>query len=576
VRQFDFALRGMAKLSDDFPGRIRFIGILLFFIAGILIYRLFDLQVTKADYYRDKADRQHASLEIKSPIDNRGTIYFEEKDGQLVSAAVVKRGYKVVINPSTIKNAETAYEKISAIIPLDRETFLKQAKKENDAYEEISRYLDTDKAEAIRELSIEGVDVINDEWRFYPGAKLASHVLGFVGYNGDDLAGQYGIEKSYEERLAGADTDEDKSFTDVFLGFSREIFSNFLTGDRDVILTIEPSVQGFLEANLEKIISQYSAESAGGMIVDPKTGKILAMAAKPDFDPNLYNKVESPAVFLNPFVSNIMEVGSSMKPLTISSALDEGSIKPDTTYYDSGYLIIDKARIENYDAKARGNVDMQTVLNESLNTGAVFAMRQLGKENLRDYFTNFGLGEKTGIELPDEIKGNIASLNSPREIEYATASFGQGIAPTPLEFAVAFSALANGGYLVQPYIVETDQKTEPVIRRQVLKNDTSEEITRMLVKVVDEALLAGSVKLEHYSIAAKTGTAQIPLENQKGYSEDYLHTFVGYGPAYDAEFLVFLYLKRPQAVRYAAYSLTPPFMDIMKFLLNYYEVPPDR
>lgn len=565
----------MTKRSDDFSSRIRFIGILFFFVAGVLIYRLFDLQVVKSDYYRDKADRQYAVSQIKSPIENRGTIYFREKNGQLVSAAAVKKGYKVVISPSAIKNPEEVYEKISAIIPIiDREIFLKQAKKENDAYEEISRYLDFDKAEAIRKLAIEGVSVISDEWRFYPGAKLASHVLGFVGYAGNELLGQYGIEKSYEDYLAGTD-DDSHSFADVFLGLGREFFLSSLDNKRDVVLTIEPSVQGFLETNLEKILSQYSAESAGGVILDPRTGKILAMAAKPDFDPNFYGKVESPALFLNPLVSSIMEVGSSMKPLTLSSALDTGSIKPETTYYDSGYLIIDNARIENYDAKARGAVNMQTVLNESLNTGAVFAMRQLGKENFRNYMANFGLSEKTGIELPDEIKGNTASLNSPREIEFATASFGQGIAPTPLEFAMAFSSLANDGKLVQPYIIET-AGNRPVIKRQVLKNETSEEITRMLVKVVDSALLGGTVKIEHYSVAAKTGTAQIPLEKQKGYSEDSLHTFIGYAPAFNPKFLIFLYLKKPQGVKYAAYSLTPAFMDIMKFLLNYYEIPPDR
>ena len=566
----------MARRSDDFSGRIRFVGILLFLIAGGLIYRLFDLQVMKADYYREKADRQYISLENKSPIANRGTIYFREKTGQLVSAAGVKDGYKVVINPSVLKNAEDIYNKISPIIPLKREDFLLHAAKQNDAYEEIIRRLEADKADAIRKLAIEGFSVISDQWRFYPGGKLASHILGFVGYKGDELVGQYGIEKFYEDHLRAEPEDAVRnSFAEAFLGISRELFLKSLENKQDVILTIEPSVQGFLEASLEKVLSQYSAESAGGVIIEPKTGKILAMAAKPDFDPNFYNKVENPALFLNPFISNILEIGSVMKPITLSSALDANRIKPETTYYDNGYLIIDKARIENYDAKGRGKVDMQAVLDESLNTGAVFAMRQLGKDNFRNYVINFGLGEKTGIDLPDEIKGNISNLDSPREIEAATASFGQGIAPTPIGFTMAFSALANGGYLVQPYIVETSQ-SQPVIRRQVIKKETSEEITRMLVKVVDEALLGGTVKLDHYSIAAKTGTAQIPNENQKGYSENYLHTFIGYAPAYDPKFLVFLYLKKPQGVKYASHSLTPAFMDITKFLLNYYEIPPDR
>ena len=566
----------MARRSDDFSGRIRFVGILLFLIAGGLIYRLFDLQVMKTDYYREKANRQYISLENKSPIANRGTIYFREKTGQIVSAAAVKDGYKVVINPSVLKNAEDVYNKISPIIPLEREDFLLHAAKQNDAYEEIIRRLEADKADAIRKLAIEGLSVIPDQWRFYPGGKLASHILGFVGYTGDELVGQYGIEKFYEDHLrAEPEGAVRNSFAEAFLGISRELFLKSLENKQDVILTIEPSVQGFLEASLEKVLSQYSAESAGGVIIEPKTGKILAMAAKPDFDPNFYNKVENPALFLNPFISNILEIGSVMKPITLSSALDANRIEPETTYYDNGYLIIDKARIENYDAKGRGKVDMQAVLDESLNTGAVFAMRQLGKDNFRNYVINFGFGEKTGIDLPDEIKGNISNLDSPREIEAATASFGQGIAPTPIEFTMAFSALANGGYLVQPYIVETSQ-SQPVIRRQVIKKETSEEITRMLVKVVDEALLGGTVKLDHYSIAAKTGTAQIPNENQKGYSEDYLHTFIGYAPAYDPKFLIFLYLKKPQGVKYASHSLTPAFMDITKFLLNYYEIPPDR
>jgi cell division protein FtsI/penicillin-binding protein 2 len=566
----------MTKHSDDFSGRLRFIGILLFIVAGILIYRLFFIQIIKAVYYRGIANQQYAALQNKSPIANRGIIYFREKNNQLVSAAVIKEGFQIVINPSILKNAEKVYEKISPFVPVEKQDFLKRAEKKNDVFEIIAHRVEFEKVQMIKNLAIEGLDVVPEEWRFYPGGKLASHILGFVGYKNDDLAGQYGIEKYYEDYLKNTEEDTVKnSFAEVFLGLSRDIFLPSLENKKDIILTIEPRVQGFLESTLEKILGQYSAESAGGIILEPKTGKILAMAAKPDFDPNFYNKVENPAVFLNPLISNIFEIGSVMKPLTISAALDTGSIKTETTYYDSGYLIIDKMRIETYDAKVRGKVNMQTVLNESLNTGAVFVMRQLGKDNFRNYFLNFGFGEKTGVNLPDEVRGDVKSLNSPREIEYATASYGQGIAITPLEFATAFAALANGGSLVQPYIVETTGN-EPIIRRQVIRKETSEEITRMLVKVVDEALLGGTVKMEHYSVAAKTGTAQIPLENEKGYSENYLHTFVGYAPAFDAKFLIFLYLKKPQGVKYASQSLTPAFMDITKFLLNYYEIPPDR
>ena len=567
----------MTRHLDDFSGRIRFIAVLLFIFAGILVYRLFDLQVISASYWQDKASHQYVASQPESSIANRGTIYFREKNNQIVSAAAIKEGFSAVINPSTLKNPEEVYDKISSVIPIEREEFLRQAKKENDSFEIISRRLEAEKAEALKKMAIIGLNIIPEEWRFYPGENLASHVLGFVGYKNNDLVGQYGIEKSFEDFLKGTSEDALRSsFTEAFLGVSREIFLFSPYNKKDVILTIEPSVQGFLERALEKILEKYSAESAGGIIIEPETGKILAMAAKPDFDPNFYNKVKNPGLFLNPLVSNFFEMGSVFKPITISSAIDAGRINSQTTYFDSGSLTIDKYEIKNYDEQARGKVNIQTVLNKSLNTGAVFAMRQLGKDNFRDYVTSFGLGEKTGIELPDEIRGDISGLKSPREVEYATASFGQGIALTPLGFTAAFSVLANGGKLVQPYIIENGEN-KPIIKREVLKKETSEEITRMLVKVVDEALLGGSVKIEHYSIAAKTGTAQIPLENKKGYDENmYLHAFVGYAPAFDAKFLAFLYLKKPQGVRYAAYSLTPAFMDITKFLLNYYEVPPDR
>lgn len=562
------------KKQPDESGRIRFISVLLFLIAAAIAYRLFDLQVVKANYYKNAANRQYSASQNKSPIANRSSIYFREKNNQLVSASVNKQGYSVAINPSALKNPELAFEEISKIIPLNRDDFLKQAKKENDAYEVITKRLDSEKMKEIEKLNIKGVNAVAEEWRFYPGGKLASHVLGFVGDGDNGLVGQYGVEKYYEKLLKDSEDADLGSFSEAISGISNGLFLDSFKRKKEIILTIEPSVQGFLESSLDKILKQYSAESAGGIVIEPKTGKILAMASKPDFDPNLYNKVENHGVFLNPLVSAIFEIGSVMKPITLAAGLDAGKITTETTYYDNGFLIIDKSRIENYDAEGRGKVDMQTVLNKSLNTGAVFAMRKLGKENFREYIANFGLGDVTGIDLPDEVGGNISSLDSAREIEAATASFGQGIAVTPIGFITAFSALANGGYIVRPYITEASEN--PVIKRQVIKKETSEEITRMLVKVVDEALLEGKVKLEHYSVAAKTGTAQIPNDGQRGYSENYLHAFVGYTPAFDAKFLIFLYLQKPIGVKYASYSLTPVFMDMTKFLLSYYEVSPDR
>jgi len=234
--------------------------------------------------------------------------------------------------------------------------------------------------------------------------------------------------------------------------------------------------------------------------------------------------------------------------------------------------------------KARGVVPIQEILSQSLNTGVVFAMQRLGKEKFRDYMLSYGIEEETGIELPGEVGGIVGNLYSTRDIEYATASFGQGIAMTPIATARALSVLANGGLLITPYIVDGidyrilgSKKTYPDEGVRVLNKNTSEEITRMLVEVVDTALLGGTVSMPHYSIAAKTGTAQIADTSNGGYYSDrYLHSFFGYFPAYDPQFLIFLYNLEPVGARYASATLTEPFMNIVSFLINSYEVPPDR
>ena len=226
---------------------------------------------------------------------------------------------------------------------------------------------------------------------------------------------------------------------------------------------------------------------------------------------------------------------------------------------------------------------MQAVLDESLNTGAAFVESKLGNQRFADYMYKFGLGTTTGIDLPNEVAGLVTNLKSSRDIEYATASFGQGIAISPITITRALSVLANGGTLVTPHLAEridyktgfSSEITYPQGAR-VISQETSHEISRMLTEVVDTSLLGGTVKMEHYSIAAKTGTAQIAAPTGGYYSDKYLHSFFGYFPSYDPKFLVFLYTVEPQGEPYASHTLTAPFMNIAKYLINSYEVPPDR
>jgi cell division protein FtsI/penicillin-binding protein 2 len=375
------------------------------------------------------------------------------------------------------------------------------------------------------------------------------------------------------------------------VNFFAEIFSDIkqtITADSksegEIITSIEPQVQGFLEKIIGDVNEKYNSKLTGGIIIDPTTGEIYAMAVTPTFDLNKFSDEKNISVFNNPLVEGLYEMGSIIKPLTMAAGLDSGAITAKTTYNDTGSLTLDGSTIYNFDKKARGVVDMQEILNQSLNVGASFIVRAMGKNNFANYMRAYGLNEETGIDLPGENHGRLENLNSPRDIEYATASFGQGISMTPIATVRALSALANGGKLIAPHIVKKINYSSGIFNnisyvneaKQVIKKETSEEISRMLTVVVDKALANGKVALPNYSVAAKTGTGQIAKPGGGYYDDKWLHSFFGYFPSYNPRFLVFLYTIEPQGVPFASQTLTTPFMDNVKFLINYYNIAPDR
>ena len=540
------------------------------------------MQVVHSTSYSDRADHQYVTP--ASDIFERGTIYFTNKDGELFSAATQVTGYKLAIVPDKVKNIEDTYKKLSAVVKIDHDIFVERAKKTNDPYEEITDHLSKETADAISLLKLSGVSVYKQKWRFYPGNTMAPQTLGFVGYKGNELAGRYGLERFYEDTLS-------RSADDPYLNFFAEVFSNisetfFTKGQRkgDVVTTIEPTVQGFLEKTLLDVKQKYDVDAIGGIIMNPQDGSIYAMSALPSFDPNNFSKIRDNSLFTNPMVENVLEFGSVVKPLVMAGALDAGVITAKTTYTDKGSVQVENKEIFNFDKKARGVVSMQEVLNQSLNTGMVYVYRQLGKEKLRDYLLSYGIKEKTGIDLPNETSGLVSNLNSPRDIEYADAAFGQGIALTPVEMIRALASLGNFGKLVVPHLVDKiklengleEKITYPTTETKI-SEATAEEITRMLVAVMDDALKSGAAKFEHYSVAVKTGTAQVADPVNGGYyANRHTHSFFGYFPAYNPKFIIFLYAKNPKGVPYASVTWADPFISTVKFLINYYEVPPDR
>ncbi len=530
----------------------------------------------------DKADRQYVTPTSK--IFDRGSIYFQNKDGSLLSAASLTTGYELAINPQKITDQASVYKSLSEVIPLDVESFYQKAGQKDSVYQKIADHVSEDIMKKVEALNIPGLQIQKERWCYYPGDSLAAQTLGFVGYDGNNLVGRYGLEKYYEDVLS-------RDSNQAYVNFFAEIFSNIkqvISTDSKmegkIVTSIEPTVEGFLEKKLGEVQDKYSSALTGGIIIDPTTGEIYAMAVSPTYNLNKFSDEKNLSVFNNPLVEGLYEMGSIIKPLTMAAGIDSGAVTAETTYKDTGSLTLDGSTIYNYDKKARGTVNMQEVLNQSLNLGVSFVVRTMGKDNFANYMRGYGLDEETGIDLPGENHGRLENLKSPRDIEYATASFGQGISLTPIETVRALSALANGGKLITPHVVKRINYTSGLFNnisyvneaKQVIKKETSEEISRMLTVVVDKALANGKVSLPNYSVAAKTGTAQIAKPGGGYYDDRWLHSFFGYFPSYKPRFLIFLYTVEPKGVPFASQTLTTPFMDTVKFLINYYNIAPDR
>lgn len=565
--------------------RIRLLSGIVVFFALILVGRLYQIQVVNADQYRERAESQY--VHTKTDLYTRGSVFFTTRDGEKLSAASIQAGYVLAANPEQFTVTPEEFCRVyEQYLSVSVERCVERVSVAGRTYVELADRLTEEQADAIEEEKLAGASLYKNQWRYYPGGSLAARSIGFVGYadDGTELRGKYGLERYYDDVLF-------QKRQVLSVNFFAELFSNLgelvykKDGPRtgDVVTTLEPSVSRMLDTVLMDTNDHYQSKLTAAIIMDPRTGEIVAMNAVPGFDLN--DRTDATiAQFRNPLVEDVYEFGSTIKALTMAAGLDSGAITPYTTYYDAGSIELDDYTIRNFDGRGRGTVPMQEVLNQSLNTGVSFIVQKMGKDVFRKYFLNYKLGSESGIDLPNEAFGLVDNLQSPRDVEYATASFGQGIAMTPIATIRALATLGNGGHLVTPHLVKRIEYDDGEVKDvrypegdQVLATETSEEISRMLTTVVDDALRNGTVALPHHSIGAKTGTAQIPDPVHGGYYEDkYLHSFFGYFPAFDPQFIVFMYTVEPKGVRYASETLTEPFMEITKFLINYYSIPPDR
>jgi len=565
--------------------QISVLAIVFLLLAAGIIVRLFWLQVFDYNYYSTLALDTHEIYKKLYP--ERGSVYFQDtRSGNVYPAAVNKEYYLIFAVPKDIPDSDVSstVDKLATILnfsPEEKGVLGQRLSKRDSVYAVVAKKQTEETVNKITAAKLTGVDYVGQQLRFYPENELAGNVLGFTGFDEQgNPRGSYGIEGYWDKTLAGQGgfLSGELGAKGGWIALGNRTVIDPVNG-ADLVLTIDRSLefQGceLLRAGFE----DYNAQSAALILLNAKTGAILTMCSLPDFDPNNYSKVTDEAEFNNTTIFTPYEPGSVFKSITMSMALDLDLVSPSTPFADPCKRYINGYEIRNAMDKCYGQTTMTGVLENSINTGAIAAEEKVGKDRFKSYIDKFGFGEKIGVSLNTEAKGDVSQLNRKSDVGYATASFGQGITITPLQLAVAYAALANGGQMPKPYIVEElrypdgrKEKTTPEIIDDIISPRASKLLTGMLTSVVEKTY-THSIRLPDYYIAAKTGTAQIP--GPGGYTEETNHTVAGYFPANDPQFVLIVKYEKPKR-QWAEGTAGPVFRQMANFILKYYGVKEER
>ncbi|MDZ7611502.1 MAG: penicillin-binding protein 2 [Candidatus Moranbacteria bacterium] len=569
--------------ENVFRWRINLLSLLIIFLGGVVFFRLYSLQIQAHDSYKEKARDQYMVSRNLEP--RRGEIFLAEQEN-LFPAAVNKNMPTAFAIPKIIQDGEKreVARLVADKLELDLEEVEKKISKKDDLYEPLKKRLSEEDIKKVKDIGHEGIKLREESWRYYPGGSLAAQSVGFVGYNDHKREGIYGLEKYYQKKLEGSPgyLHQERDAANRWMSVGERLFKPAQDGN-DLILGLDHIVQHKAEEALENAMKKHDADSGKIAIMDPYSGEILAMAQYPVFDLNNYSEVEDISVFKNALVSDAYECGSVFKAITMAAALDDGAIEYDETYVDTGQVEEGGYVIKNSQEKVHGKQTMKEVIEKSINTGMIYVEKKLGNKKFYDYIKKFGFGEKTGIDLPSEAKGDLSNLDTNRDIEYFTASFGQGITVTPIQLVSAYAAIANGGELFQPrlvdYILASSGKKEELrneVRSKVISQDAANKISLMLESNVDNGH-GKPAAVPGYRVAGKTGTAQIADKEKGGYLEDAtVGSFAGFAPVDNPKFAMLVVVENPKDVEWAENTAAPIFGELSKFLFDYYGIEPSR
>ncbi|MDO8638898.1 MAG: penicillin-binding protein 2 [Candidatus Daviesbacteria bacterium] len=569
--------------------RIKFLKFLFLFFLFAIAVRLFYWQVFQFDDLSARAEQQHLSTRtLDAP---RGEIL--SSDGSILVSN--KPTYTLFGLPKIIKNKTETAKSLAKIIVFNESKNEEIDPKEiidlkNDIFKKLSsdlnwvllsKSIELSTKEELEKLKIDGIGFEEQSNRFYPESSSSAHLLGFVG--SDSLGrqvGYFGIEGFYDGQLKGVGgvltEEKDAQGLPILMG---KFLQKEPKNGNNLVLNIDRVVQYIVEKKLKEGVEKFGAKNGSVIIMDPKTGAILAMASFPNYDPGDFNNFPKEN-FKNPIVADSYEPGSTFKVLVMAAAINENLVKNDTKCdVCAGPVKASDYLIRTWDNKYYPDTTMTDVIVHSDNTGMVFVGRKLGIDKFYQYLENFGFGSLTGVDLQDETTPDIRVKSEWRDIDLATASFGQGIAVTPMQTIRAIASIANDGFLMEPHVVKEIQngnkilEIKPKIISRLFTSETTKIVTDMMVQAVEKGE-AKYLAPKGYRIAGKTGTAQIPVAGHYDPTKT-IASFVGFAPAADPKFIMLVKYQEPSSSIFGAETAAPTFFEIAKELLTYYNIAPN-
>jgi stage V sporulation protein D (sporulation-specific penicillin-binding protein) len=538
-----------------------------------LIGRLFWLQVVVAGDLSARAwDQLMRRDRVIAP---RGDIL--DRNNQLLARSA--SGVSILAYPAQIKDKEEAARLLAPVLDMDEESLLERLSRQTGSVY-LKRQMEEEDALEIRKLGIQGIRFTLEPKRRYPNGSLASQLIGFMGL--DD--GRSGLEYQYETELKGRDGNVEFP-TDGRGQLVPQGVHNYVppVEGNHLVLTIDRTIQFIVEQEMDRVMMELEPKSINVIAIDPRTGEVLAIAGKPDFDPNQYARYPAETWKLTP-ISNTYEPGSTFKLVTLAAAIEEGKFRADEGFYCSGALTVAGHSIGCWTRSrgGHGSINFTEVVLGSCNPGFITLGQRITSEKLLQYVRAFGFGQRTGIDVIGESLGIIFTPQRFGPVEAATTSFGQGVSVTPLQQVMAVAAMANGGYLMKPYVVKEIRdsegniirKNEPQVVRRVLSEDTSREVTRIMELVVTEGSGINAY-VDGYRIAGKTGTAQKVGPGGIYISGEYILSFVGFAPAENPQVLIYIAVDAPQiGPQWGSQVSAPMYKQMMERILKHLHIPP--